>query len=79
MEESGVPVLEEMCFFPLFSEEEEAAAVFFVCFFVTKAGQAGALCCQRCRDFWASLSRVSKSNASYLLFTGPGPASSRSM
>lgn len=35
--------------------------------------------CQRWRDFWASFRRVSKSSASYLLFTGPGPASSRSM
>lgn len=42
----------------------------------TKAGQSGALCCQRCMDFWASFSRVSKSSASYLLLTGPGPASS---
>lgn len=42
----------------------------------TKAGQSGALCCQRGMDFWASFSRVSKSSASYLLLTGPGPASS---
>lgn len=76
MEESGVPVSEERRVFMLFLEEEAAVFV-FVCF--TKAGQAGALCCQWCRDFWASLSKVSKSNASYLLFTGPGPASSRSM
>lgn len=32
--------------------------------------------CQRCRLLWASFRRVSKSRASYLLFTGPGPASS---
>lgn len=33
--------------------------------------------CQRCRLLWASFSRASKSSASYLLFTGPGPASSK--
>lgn len=41
---------------------------------VTKAGRWAR--CQRCMDLWASFSRVSKSGASYLLLTGPGPASS---